>query len=320
MNPNIPVDNTPDQAFLQDLFTLRQYYALFQRFMGTFATSATLADADANERYLEMCIKIEGILENPKFNTLTMYHWRPCENILSVDLSIEWENGQRQMCGDFQSKIDEMYIRSGKKEFKLESADQKTLNEIINFLHAHEKTEQRVRETLSEFWGKKMKSSQSTSPKSSEENVHSEETVKEKIYSPDKEYDLYKELKKIFKEATRRVLIVDPYIDTTIYEMFIEGIPHNAKIRLLTTKPSVAVVQLGKKLRKKRPLEIVDSTLIHDRCIFVDDKCWMLGSSLKDAARSKPTMLIQISTACNEVFRIYDALWKKGKDVLSANT
>ena len=97
----------------------------------------------------------------------------------------------------------------------------------------------------------------------------------------------------------------------------VEHIPHNVKVRILTKNPSSAVIQIGAKLMKKRPLEIVSSLSIHDRYILVDDTCWILGSSLKDAARSKLTTLIQIRSACSKVYEMHETLWQQGHKTLS---
>ena len=72
----------------------------------------------------KLCIKIEEILECPKFSTLHEVYQRPFDNILSFeDVDIEWEYGRSQICADLQSKIDEMYIRNGRKEYELEPAE-----------------------------------------------------------------------------------------------------------------------------------------------------------------------------------------------------
>ena len=72
-------DKTSDQTFLRDLHSLRRHYALFQVLMGTFTKGNTQVNATANEKYLELCLKIEGILENPKFDTLYAVYHRPFE-------------------------------------------------------------------------------------------------------------------------------------------------------------------------------------------------------------------------------------------------
>ena len=61
----------------------------------------------------------------------------------------------------------------------------------------------------------------------------------------------------------------------------------------MTKKPPTKFVTIGKLLSNKRPIEIRENNQIHDRYIFVDDKCWMLGSSIKDAG-NKPTVLVKI--------------------------
>ena len=132
---------------------------------------------------------------------------------------MEWEHGKRQACSNFQSKIDEMYIRNGKKDFELNSAEQFIIKEITNFLNIYAKTDRLLLELIAEDFGKLMKPSPRLPSKIPNKHAGIEKKYKEGAYSPDEEYDLYKELKKIFSNATREVFIVDAYVDETIYEL-----------------------------------------------------------------------------------------------------
>ena len=149
-------DATPDPLFLRDLFRLRLYYGMFRRFMEIFAGGPVLLGGPVeNERYLQLCIKIEEILECPKFSTLREVYQRPFDNILSFgDVDIEWECGGSQMCADLQSKIDEMYIRNGRKECELEPAELLVLAEIKRFLENYEKVKQETDKNFMEQSGK----------------------------------------------------------------------------------------------------------------------------------------------------------------------
>ncbi len=93
-----------------------------------------------NNKYLQLCIKIEEILNNPDFSTLRKNQWRPFENLLSIDSDAPegfWEYGGRQLCDDFQSKIDELYIKNGEKEIDPEPKEQILITEINAFLNKY---------------------------------------------------------------------------------------------------------------------------------------------------------------------------------------
>ncbi|MGH7838955.1 MAG: hypothetical protein ACREQC_14180, partial [Candidatus Binataceae bacterium] len=59
-----------------------------------------------------------------------------------------------------------------------------------------------------------------------------------------------------------------------------------------------------------RPLELRSSADVHDRAVFLDERCWVIGQSIKDAARKKPTYMIELDEPLLGVARdIYDRLW-----------
>jgi hypothetical protein len=42
--------------------------------------------------------------------------------------------------------------------------------------------------------------------------------------------------------------------------------------------------------------------------LFVDHRCWVIGQSIKDAAKKKPTYIIEVAEA--EQRSIYEPIWK----------
>lgn len=449
-NKKDPRFKISDESFLQNLLNLKLHYAMFRKlleifFGGDFVTPST----SINNKYLQLCIKIEEILDNPDFSTLRKTEWKPFENLLSVDVDApeaDWEYGGRQLCNDFQSKIDEMYIKNGEKVVDIEPSDQLTLVEINTFLDKYTETKQafdkstleNMMKNISQYMppkifeehaeiqknesthrgklctspefiikkfeqfladlqplktklngtgelsliaiSKKIRNLLKTSFEDGDKRVkhfnleggnfyknlhsasyridnshalstqdikylenimwhemkinefldevnlvneiqedHSRKETKEKAYSHEEEYDMYKDLKNIFNSATKEVFIVDAYVDETLFSLYIENIPKKVRVRILTKNPSSAFIQVGTKLGKKRPLEIVDSSSIHDRYIFVDERCWTIGSSLKDAAKSKPTTLVQLGTARDALYQIHEEFWKNGHKCYDAS-
>ena len=285
---------------------------LLQKFIDTLSSSIVNNDTYANDKYLELCLRIERILDSSGFDMLRKNYERPFENILSDDLSIEWENGKRQFHNDLQSKISEEYIKYGKKEFDLEPTDKNTFDEIDSFLSDRATHKQILTNLILKDLDKKTESRQPPQ----DNHMQHEKHPKEKTYAREKEYNLYKDLKSIFANAKRDVFVVDAYVDKTMYERYIEEIPQIAKVRILTNRPSSSVIEVGKMIAKTRSLKVVDSNSVHDRYVFVDGKGWMLGASLKDAARLKPTTLIQLQDAYKETFDLYETMWKTGKKII----
>jgi hypothetical protein len=61
---------------------------------------------------------------------------------------------------------------------------------------------------------------------------------------------------------------------------------------------------------KSRPLELRSSPDVHDREVFLDQRGWVIGQSIKDAARRKPTYLIELDEPLLSTARdIYNRIW-----------
>jgi hypothetical protein len=59
-----------------------------------------------------------------------------------------------------------------------------------------------------------------------------------------------------------------------------------------------------------KSLEMRSSPDVHDRVVFVDQRGWVIGQSIKDAARKKPTYLIELDEPSLSANRdIHNKLW-----------
>jgi hypothetical protein len=56
------------------------------------------------------------------------------------------------------------------------------------------------------------------------------------------------------------------------------------------------------------------STLIHDRVIFVDKRVWLSGQSIKDAAKKKPTYIVEHDEP--PMREIYERIWQSASVVI----
>jgi hypothetical protein len=98
-------------------------------------------------------------------------------------------------------------------------------------------------------------------------------------------HDAYIEIRKIMLQVTVEVLIVDSYVDETLWPL-LTNVPTIAKIRILTMRAKGDFALEGSKFAKQhgQAIEVRTNTTFHDRFIFVDGKsCWHLGASIKDA-------------------------------------
>ena len=65
-------------------------------------------------------------------------------------------------------------------------------------------------------------------------------------------------------------------------------------MRILTDEVRGNLLAVAKKYSSRGDFELRSSGEIHDRHVFVDGRGWMIGQSVKDAARKKPTYMVEI--------------------------
>ena len=133
----------------------------------------------------------------------------------------------------------------------------------------------------------------------------------QKIYNSGQQYNVYKDLKKLVLKAKKEVFIIDAYPDPSLFDLYIDVISPKVFVKILTKNPPNSFKIIAQMLAQQRKLEVVDSRYIHDRYVIIDDECWMIGSSIKDAAKKKPTILVKIEGS-KTIIKIYEAYFKSG--------
>ena len=80
---------------------------------------------------------------------------------------------------------------------------------------------------------------------------------------------------------------------------------------------SSLVEAVAKRYAKSRHLELRSSEGFHDRMVFLNQRGWVIGQSVKDAAKKKPTYLIELTepllTAAREA---HDKIWEAAKPII----
>jgi len=132
----------------------------------------------------------------------------------------------------------------------------------------------------------------------------------EKVYPKGHVYDFYKDIRDITKGAKNEVFVIDAYVDEELLNLYLEKIPIGIRIRILTNKPQGNFVKVAKKFKMKPNVnfEVRKSKDCHDRLFFIDNECWIVGQSVKDAGK-KPTYLVKME-AYDLIRKVYDDLWK----------
>ena len=151
--------------------------------------------------------------------------------------------------------------------------------------------------------------------KSEDKKESARKEPQEKVFDKGQNYDVYKAIKNIVKEAKNEVFIVDAYPDHTIFELYIDEIPNGVQIKILSKEPKGKFVEVATLFSKNLSKKIeIKSNKIHDRLLFVDDSAWVIGASIKDAG-NQPTYLIKMEDKELQ-YSIYSKLFNEGKSLL----
>ena len=129
------------------------------------------------------------------------------------------------------------------------------------------------------------------------------------VFEPGQEYEFYSAVKTILGFAGKEIFIVDPYINAEMFDVYAGSIPRTVSFRLLSNaaKFPAAVLALAQKYATGGNFQLRSSADIHDRVIFADNRAWVCGQSLKDAAKTKPTYIIELDEPLMR--RIYEEVW-----------
>jgi hypothetical protein len=130
------------------------------------------------------------------------------------------------------------------------------------------------------------------------------------VYEPGEQYDFYRDLSSLIATATGEVFIVDAYLDEQVFNLYVAKVPDTATVRILSNKIGTNVDTVARMYAKSRSLELRSNADVHDRRLFIDRRGWVIGQSIKDAARKKPPYLIELEEPSLSTERdIYNRIW-----------
>jgi hypothetical protein len=136
-------------------------------------------------------------------------------------------------------------------------------------------------------------------------------------YEPGDEYQFYRDLKTIVGFAASSLFIIDNYLDSQLFDVYMETVSPSVGIRVLTNQVPDSLRIVAEKYAKRGNFEMRSSKDVHDRVVFPDDRCFVIGQSIKDAARKKPTYIVEHSGAA-AMKGIYEAIWTSASVVVKS--
>lgn len=136
------------------------------------------------------------------------------------------------------------------------------------------------------------------------------------VYSSGQEYQLFQDIEEILFRAKTDLLIVDPYLSGSAFGEFISEAAKSTPTRILTEKSTDELMGYVRRhiAQYNSDISVRKSKGIHDRLLISDqEECWILGGSIKDAARKKPTYLMPVLPRFVAAkVEIYNQIWQAG--------
>ena len=124
---------------------------------------------------------------------------------------------------------------------------------------------------------------------------------------------------KILRSTKKNIVIIDPYIDDTIFD-YIEIVDQSLDIKILTSSQTRKIIrQLFNNIKAIRPnIHAKQSDDFHDRYIITDDKeIWHLGTSINFIGQ-KAFQINKLVTEneINKILSDFNDWWQKGKVII----
>jgi hypothetical protein len=129
------------------------------------------------------------------------------------------------------------------------------------------------------------------------------------VLEPGQEYEFYRTVKTILGFASKEIFVVDPYLSVEMFDVYASAIPRAVLFRLLSSTVPAPVQSIAQKYASGGNLQFRSSNSTHDRVLFADHRVWVVGQSLKDAAKKKPTYIVEHDEPLMR--RIYEDIWTK---------
>lgn len=135
-------------------------------------------------------------------------------------------------------------------------------------------------------------------------------------YGPGEVYRFFTDLKAIIGSVHTEIVLVDPYFNGDAFDAYLSSIPNNKSIKILADRYTDDIGRyVAKHIEQfKSKIEVRQTKELHDRLLIIDSKdCWIVGQSIKDAAK-KATYLIPLSPNIAESkIKIYSEIWQRAK-------
>ena len=116
--------------------------------------------------------------------------------------------------------------------------------------------------------------------------LQKEEEFKQKIFFEGQIYDAYSLIIDIIKKAKKKIVIIDNYIDDSIFKMLIKKNKNVEVVILTSEKSNISKLDIQKFNKEYPVLKVAKSNKFHDRFIIIDGiELYHCGASIKDLGK-----------------------------------
>jgi hypothetical protein len=146
------------------------------------------------------------------------------------------------------------------------------------------------------------------------EDIGEPEIPSELTVDENRQFTAKSEIREFLHKATTEVFIVDPYVGVGTLDCLRDV---NLPIRLLTGKNPQSIedgfpAALATFEAEGRQIEVRRHAKLHDRHFIFNERCWLVGSSFKDAGR-KAFNCIEMMDSTRAIVESADAKWREGE-------
>lgn len=135
------------------------------------------------------------------------------------------------------------------------------------------------------------------------------------LFMSGKTHTFDKFLRALLSKATAEVCIADSYVDDTIFDNLLDQIPDVVSVRLLFGnawgKFDARIKRYKIQYTKFAAKHLEE---LHDRFLIIGGTAYILGPSLKDAAKRSPALVVELGTSDSvKLKKFFDGLWLQAK-------
>ena len=128
-----------------------------------------------------------------------------------------------------------------------------------------------------------------------------ESIPKQGIFYDGQIYDAYAFVAGLVRKATRRILLIDNYVDETVLTLLNKRADAVAAT-IYTSKPSKELrLDIKKHNAQYAPVEVRTFSKAHDRFLIVDDDVYLIGASIKDLGKKWFGFTLMENTSADEL-------------------